>query len=72
MGGGQAPTSHSIRKATGRRSHPQSCWKCVKRHVFAVIPLAGMEGQAEFQVETPAGSREPERGGLALGGGRED
>lgn len=34
---------------------------------FEVIPLTGMHGKTEFWVETSAGSREAEKGGLAQG-----
>lgn len=34
---------------------------------FEVIPLTGMDGKTEFWVETSAGSREAEKGGLARG-----
>lgn len=34
---------------------------------FEVIPLTGMDGKTEFWVETSAGSRAAEKGGLARG-----
>ena len=67
--GWAAPRSRRDRKSHVKEVSSQELLEVcdIMRHVFAVIPLTGMDGKTEFGVETSAGSREAEKGGLARG-----